>query len=177
MKPTAVVVVAANLFQILMPGLSYASEQRQRNRTDGAAAPVIYLKSSVGGKKRQRSRDYSTTEIEKRAMQFFEKDVAVILRGQIDLTKLKTGRYVHVVYNQNGVKATSTGMVKKKTPEGFVVKSAAGFHEAQQIIYANIDTLIVTKNRRAMKRWQLRSDGRFVLMSQGALETPKIKKG
>lgn len=178
MKLTSMTIFTALLLQILAPGLSVATEQRQRDRTSAVVARVSSPASSRDGRKQQESQDKGTGEIAVRAVeQFLEKDVAVMSRGKLDLTKLKRGRYAHVVYISKGVKITSTGVITEKSPEGIVVKSAVGFVERRQIEYRNIDTVVVAKDRRALERWQARLDGRFFVMSQGALELPKIKQG
>ena len=174
MKSTAVLLNAGLMLEILAPCLAHATGRLHYMRTQRTAG----LDPAVEQAHKQTMETDSAAEIVDRSVkQFFEKDVAVMLRGSIDLKKLKRGRYTHVVYTSEGVRATSTGTIAERSQEGMTLKSTAGFIERLQIEYSDIDTVVVARNRQTMEKWKARSNGRFLVMARGALELSKIRKG
>ncbi len=174
MKPTAVVLIATLLFQILLPSLSIASQEPQGKQTDD----VIRPKAASSTWKRQPSEEHRAAENAAIIIRFlYEMDVSVMSRGKLNHSRIKKGRYAHVVYTSEGVSDTAAGVIRNIDPDGIEIISTATVTKKTHIHYADIDTIVVVKDRPALERWRRRISGRLVVMSRGTLDLSAIKKG
>ena len=88
MKPTAVVLIASLLFQILMPGLSIVARELRGEETDR----VDWPKAAGSIQSRQRSEEDRAAQNAARIIRsLYEMDVWVMSRRQLDLSKSKEG--------------------------------------------------------------------------------------
>lgn len=166
MKPTAVILVAALLFQILMPSLSISAQELQGDMT----TRVNWRKVASGTRKRQPSEEHRAAENAARLIRLlYEMDVWVMSKRHLDLSKITKGFYAHVIHRKEGPAGTATGVIFDSYPDGLGIKSTAQDSEIENVLYADIDTLVVAKDRRALERWQRRMRGRFHVMTQSNL--------
>lgn len=163
MKPTAVVLIATLLFQILVPGISIAAKKGQEKQIDGIISP---------------SDDHRAAENAARIIWLlYEMDIWVMDRPNLDPSKITKGFYAHVIHTNEGAIDTTTGVIYDSNPDGFGIKTTVQFPEREKVLYTDIDTLVVARDRRAFDRWRRRAQGRFLVMSQSNLELSKLKKG
>ena len=163
MKPTAVILIAALLFQILVPGISIAAGKGQGKQIDGIIWP---------------SDEHRVAENAARIIRLlYEMDVWVMDRANQDLSKITKGFYAHVIHTKEGASGTATGIIFDNYPDGFEIKTTVQVPQKEKVLYADIGTLVVTKDLRAFERWQRRAQGRFLVMSQSDLDLSKLKKG
>ena len=98
-------------------------------------------------------------DIERWVRRFEEKGLEVMVRGELDLSKLRKGWYADVVYTSEGAKRTITGEIIDKDEGRIVIKSKYNAWKRFEIAYGDIDILVVAKDPRDMKGWQkLRQD-------------------
>ena len=169
MKPTALILIASLLLEMLAPTLAHATKHLQGAEIEGNTRPETAKKEA---------------EVAERVIQwFYEKDVEVMSRGEIDPSKFTRGWYAHVVYTLKGVKETATGEIFDKDGDGMVIQSRASVlwradRERWEIAYGDIDTLAVTEYRRDIERWKRRYEGKGLrVMSGGELDLSKLRKG
>ena len=103
--------------------------------------------------------------------------ITVMSREDLDLTKLATGSYAHVVYTWRGLKRTASGKVLETDPNGIVVKSGAEQPETGKIAAADIDTLAFSKTSQALEGWQRWAESGIVRMSRWDLNSSMLKEG
>ena len=174
MKPTAVILIAVLLFQILMPSLSIAAQEVHGNRT----TRVNWRKAAGSTLKRQSSEEHRAAENAARLIRLlYEMDVWVMSKRHLDLSKITKGFYAHVIHRKEGPAGTATGVIFDSYPDGLGIKSTAQDSEIENVLYADIDTLVVAKDRRALERWQRRMRGRFHVMTHSNLDPSKLKLG
>ena len=174
MKPTAMLLIAALLFQILMPGLSIVARELRGEETDR----VDWPKAAGSIQSRQRSEEDRAAQNAARIIRsLYEMDVWVMSRRQLDLSKIKKGLYAHVIHTTKGASDTAAGVIRNIDPDGIEIISKATVPEKTHIHYADIDTIVVAKDRPALDRWRRRVDGRFVVMSRGTLNLSAVRKG
>ena len=174
MKPTAVILIAVLLFQILMPSLSIAAQEVHGNRT----TRVNWRKAAGSTLKRQSSEEHRAAENATKIIRWlYELDTTVMSRGKLDRSRIKNGRYVHVIYTSEGASDTVAGVIRNIDPVGMEITSTATVPEKTHIHYAEIDTIVVAKDRPALERWRRRVGGRFVVMSRGTIEPSAMRKG
>ena len=168
MKSIAIFVVASLLLEMLAPTLLYATKHLQGTQVEGNTRAETAEKAE---------------EVADQAIQmFYEKDVTVMSRREIDPSKLRRGWHAYVVYTSEGVKETVTGQIFDKNPDGIVIQSRASAlwradRERWEIAYEDIDTLAVAKARRDIERWRRRTEGSLIVMSRGELDLLKLRKG
>ena len=92
-------------------------------------------------------------DIERWKRRFEEEGLTVMSGDELDLSKLRTGWYAHVVYTSKGVEGTATGEILDKDADGMVIKSRAKSWKEWEIAYGDIDILAVAKHRRDIKGW------------------------
>ncbi len=137
MKPIALIVIASMLLEMLAPTLSYATQHLQGAETEGNTRPETAEKAE---------------EVTERFVQwFYEMDVEVMSRGEIDPSKLRKGWHVYVVYTSKGVKETITGQILAKDADGIVIQSHTSAlwradRERWGIAYGDIDLLAVAQD-------------------------------
>ena len=174
MKPTAVTLITIMLIEILVPGFSIAAQELQGEETDG----VDWPKAAGSIQSRQRSEEDRAAQNAARIIRsLYEMDVWVMSRRHLDLSKVTKGFYSHVIHRKEGASGTATGVIFDNYPDGIGIKSTSTVPKKEKVLYADIDTLVVAKDRRALERWQRRAQGRFLIMSQGNLDLSKLKKG
>ena len=168
MKPIALILITSLLLEMLAPTLLHATQHPQGTQVEGNTRPETAEKAG---------------EVADQVMQwFYEKNVTVMSRGEIDPSKLGTGWHVHVVYTSEGVKETITGQILDKDADGMVTQSRASAlwradRERFEIVYGDIDTLAVTKYQRDIERWRRLTEGGLIVMSRGELDLLKLRKG
>ncbi|MDE3001613.1 MAG: hypothetical protein OXU79_21265 [Gemmatimonadota bacterium] len=163
MKPIAVALIATLLFQILAPGISTAEKKDQEKQIDGIISPLDEHRAAENAARVIRS--------------LYEMDVRVMSRRQLDLSKIEKGTYAYVIQTTEVTSGTATGVIFEKYPDGIGIKATAGIPKKENVLYADMDTIVVSKDRRALERWQRRAQGRFVVMSQSNLDLLKLKNG
>ena len=174
MKPTAIILIATLLFQVLMPSLSIAAQEVRGNRT----TRVNWRKAAGSTLKRQSSEEYRPVENATKIIRWlYELDTTVMSRGKLDRSRIKNGRYVHVIYTSEGASDTAAGVIRNIDPVGMEITSTATVPEKTHIHYAEIDTIVVAKDRPALERWRRRVGGRFVVMSCGTIDLSAMRKG
>ena len=190
MKSIAIFVAASLLLEMLAPTLAHATQHSQGTQVEGDTRAETAEKAE---------------EVAERVIQWlYEKDVRVMPRGEIDLSKLRKGWHAHVVYTSKGVQRTATGKILDKDADGMVVrksrKSRAKSWKQWEIAYGDIDIVVVAQDPRDLERWQkLRQDikmrtipmkgevaeqavqmfyGKDVMvMSRGEIDPSKLRKG
>ena len=169
MKSIATFAAVTILFHTLAPTLAHATKHLQGTEIEGNTRPETAKKEA---------------EVAERVIQwFYEKDVEVMSRGEIDPSKFTRGWYAHVVYTLKGVKETATGEIFDKDGDGMVIQSRASVlwradRERWEIAYGDIDTLAVTEYRRDIERWKRRYEGKgLTVMSGDELDLSKLRKG
>ena len=158
MKPTALILITSLLLEMLAPTLLHATQHPQGTQVEGNTRPETAEKEADAA--------------EQAVQMFYEKDVEVMSRGEIDSSKLRKGWHVHVVYTSEGVKETITGQILDKDADGIVIQSRASAlwradRERWEIAYGDIGTLAVTKDRRDIEKWRRRTEGGLIVMSRG----------
>ena len=160
LKPTALILIASLLVEMLAPTLAHATKHLQGTQIEGNTRPETAEKAG---------------EVTERVIQWlYEKDVTVMSRGELDLSKLRTGWYAYVVYTSKGVKEAVTGEIFGKDADGIVIQSRASAlwradRERWEIAYGDIDTLAGARDPGDIKRWGKASKVRF--------KAPSISRG
>ena len=104
-------------------------------------------------------------------------EITVMTREDLDLTKLATGSYAHVVYTGRGLKRRASGAVVAIDPNGVSIRSEADPPESWTIAAAEIDTLAFSRTQQAVKRWQQWAESGIVQMSRWDLNASMLKQG
>ena len=169
MKSIATFAAVTILFHTLAPTLLHATKHLQGTQVEGNTRPETAEKEA---------------EVAERVIQwFYEKDVEVMSRGEIDPSKLRKGWYAHVVYTLIGVKGTVTGEIIGKDGDGIVIQSRASAlwradRERWEIAYRNIDILAVAKARRDIEGWRRWFEEKgLTVMSGDELDLSKLRTG
>lgn len=103
--------------------------------------------------------------------------ITVMTREDLDLKKLATGSYAHVVYTGRSLKRKASGAVVAIDPNGVSIRSEADPPESSTIAAAEIDTLAFANSLQAVKRWQQWAESGIVQMSRWDLSTSMLKEG
>lgn len=103
--------------------------------------------------------------------------ITVMTRDDLDLTKLATGSYAHVVYTWRGLKRASFGKVLEVAPHGILVLSGTEGTETAKIAAPEIDTLAFANSLQAVERWQKWSERGIVQMSRWDLNPSMLEEG
>ena len=131
MKPTAVVLIASLLFQILMPGLSIVARELRGEETDR----VDWPKAAGSIQSRQRSEEDRAAQNAARIIRsLYEKDVWVMSRRHLDLSKVTKGFYAHVIHRKEGASGTATGVIFDNYPDGIGIKSTATVPRKEKVL-------------------------------------------
>ena len=174
MKPASLVLIASLMLEILAPCLADASGQLRVQKTGLVERPV----AAGDNMNKQTPEDDTPAEIVERAIRlFYEKDVVLMSRGDLDTSKLVMGWYAHVVYALKGVERTANGVILSKDPDGVVLKSTERPMERQRIAYSELHNVAIAKERRAVARWQNWMGGGIVLISRKKLDLSSLMKG
>ena len=132
-----------------------------------------------------KKQEASVLEIEQ-AIQKLNQTITVMDRGQLDLSKIPKGWYIHIVYTSKGVKGTAT--VRSVEIDSSHISIKEGLLKTRKIAYNDIDTLLIAKSWRDIERYQKigatydvkvrvqappiskkRMDGRLIKMTQDTL--------
>ena len=105
------------------------------------------------------------------------KKITVLTREDLDLTKVATGSYAHVVYTWRGLKRASFGRVLEVAPHGILVLSGTEQTETAKIAAAEIDTLAFANSLQAVARWRKWSVRGIVQMSRWDLNPSMLEEG
>ena len=105
------------------------------------------------------------------------KKITVLTREDLDLTKVATGSYAHVVYTWRGLKWASFGRVLEVAPHGILVLSGTEQTETAKIAAPEIDTLAFANSLQAVERWQKWSERGIVQMSRWDLNPSMLEEG
>lgn len=103
--------------------------------------------------------------------------ITVITREDLDLTKVATGSYAHVVYTWKGFKRKASGKVLQTDPGGIVVEFGAAQPETVKIGTAEIDTIAFSKTVQAVNRWKKWAESGILQMSRWDLNPSMLKEG
>ena len=103
--------------------------------------------------------------------------ITVMTREDLELTKVATGSYAHVVYTWRGLKRASLGMVLEVAPHGILVLSGTEQTETAKIAAAEIDTLAFANSLQAVERWRKWSERGIVQMSRWDLNPSIFEEG
>ena len=164
MKSTAVVLMASLLVELLAPCISYASGQLQDQTVHRGNRPGYV-------------QDRATIVAERAIRLLYGLDVRTMSRGRLDVSKLRTGLIAHVVHTSAGSKSSASGTIARIGEDGIALWDSERPAERMEIPYADIDTLVVAGDRRALERWQRRAEGRFLVMSRSNLDLAKLITG
>lgn len=166
MKFTALILMASLLIEPLAPCISYASGQLEAETLNRGVKPDMV-------------QDRATVIAERAIRSLYGLDVRTMSRGRLDVSKLNTGLFAHVVHASGGSKRSSTGTIVQIAHDGIALWVAERPAEREKIPYVEIDTLVVAAagNSRALERWQRRAEGRFLVMSRSNLDLAKLNKG
>ena len=85
-----------------------------------------------------------------------QKAVLIMSRGQIDLSKVTTGWYAHVVYtSEEGTKRTTTGQVMEKGTDHILIRvEDEALKSWQTIAYRDVDILVIAQHTRDIEEWK-----------------------
>ena len=166
MKLTALILMASLLVEILMPCISFASGQPQAEAAHRANMPEFV-------------QDRATIVAERAIKLLYALDVRVMSRGAggLDISKLKTGLIAQVFHTSEGTRSSTIGKIVQIAEDGITLRTSERPAERNKIAYADIDTLVVASDRRALDRWQRRAEGRFLVMSRGKLNFDNLDPG
>ena len=103
--------------------------------------------------------------------------ITVMTREDLDLTKVATGSFAHVVYMWRGLKRASLGKVLEVAPHGILVLSGTEQTETAKIAAAEIDTLAFANSLQAVARWRKWSVRGIVQMSRWDLNPSMLEEG
>ena len=103
--------------------------------------------------------------------------ITVMSRKDLDLTKLATGSFVHVVYTWKGFKRKASGKMLEPAPDGIVVESWAEHGEPWEIAAAEIDTIAFSSTSQALERWRRWNKSGIVGMTRWDLNPSMLKEG
>ncbi len=103
--------------------------------------------------------------------------ITVMSRKDLDLSKLTTGSYAHVVYTRRGLNRTASGKVLEIDADGIVIKSGAEQPETWKIETTQIDTLAFAKTLQAVERWRRWTQSGIVRMSRWDLNPSILNEG
>lgn len=174
MKPAALVLIACLLNEFIAPGLAHASGRLQAWNEERAAR----ADSAIDKSEKLASDDDTPAEIVERAIrEFYEKDVVLMSRGDLDISMLTRGWYTHVKYGSKRVKRTANGVIHVKDLDGIVLKSTERPMERRRIKYSELDFVAVAEERRAVVSWLNWADGNIVLIAPERLDLTRLTKG
>ncbi len=100
-----------------------------------------------------------------------QKTVTVMLRGQIDPSKITKGWYAHIVYTSQGATKKVTSQIADKDSSHIALKDGA---DTYNIAYNNLDTLIVANHLREIEDY--RATG-AQYNARVRVHAPSIQKG
>ena len=103
--------------------------------------------------------------------------ITVMSRNDLELTKLATGSYAHVVYTWRGFKRKASGKILEAVPDGIVVESGAEPPETVTIGATEIDTIACSSTSQALERWRRWNKSGIVGMSRWDLNPSMLKEG
>ena len=103
--------------------------------------------------------------------------ITVMSRKDLDLTKLATRSYVHVIYTWKGFKRKASGKMLETAPDGIVVESGAEHGEPWEIAAAEIDTIAFSSTSQALERWRRWNKSGIVGMTRWDLNHSMLEEG
>ena len=183
MKSTSTILAASLLFEILSPGIAYASggtlaDGTERTRLSSAAGDIENPLPS--------NEDTAAEIVERALRRSFERDFIVMSREDLDHSKLKPGWHATVVYKIDGVRTIAIGRIARKDSDSVTVNSVPEPWKRWVVRYNDIDTIVTYKHRKKSERWletnalpaihRLPEDV-VTYVSQQDLDPKKIKKG
>ena len=156
MKPTAVTLIASLLFQILAPGLCYASEQLADERSGGVKGWATSSSSSTGNADRKKSEEDSAAAIVERAIRCTIGPIArVMSQDPLDFSQLTMGSHVGILYTAKGARKIAIGRVVSTSADHIVVSTKSYFDNKRNIGRNQIDVLAVADDMAKIERWHL----------------------
>ena len=174
MKATALFLAVSLLFEILTPYITLLAQELPEKQTEQI---VQANAESRSWRKQVSSRGPALAVAERAIRLFYQMDVALMSRPNMNISLLEKRLYAYAIYTSSGTKSTFTGQISGKYPEGIWIKSAGIIRRKTHIRYAEIDTLVVARDPQALERWQRRMEGRLVVMSRSTLEPSKLEDG
>lgn len=138
MKPTALVLVATLLLELMVPGISHAKWLIADKKTELIAGSD-------------------------------DKDIVVMTRSKLDLSRLISGWYVHVVYTSDGVRNTIHGKTVAWEANLIKIQSVQKLWKYWRIARDDIELLVTYKDRKGAKSW-LRTRPALLNLSESLLE-------
>ena len=113
-----------------------------------------------------------------------DKDIVVMTRGKLDLSRLISGWYLHVVYTSDGVRKTIHGKTVAWEANLIKIQSVQKLWKYWRIARDDIELLVTYKDRKDAKSW-LRtrpallclSESLLEIASGGDIDTAKLKSG
>ena len=103
--------------------------------------------------------------------------ITVMSREDLDLTKLASGSYVHVVYTWQGLKRTAFEKVLEVAPDGIIVESGTERGEPWEIAAAEIDTIAFPSTSQALERWRRWNKSGIMGMTRWDLNLSMLEEG
>ena len=103
--------------------------------------------------------------------------ITVMTRDELDLTKLASGSYAHVVYTWKGFKSKASGEVLDMGPDGIVVESGSEPPDNVTIGATEIDTIAFSRTVQALNRWKTWAESGIVRMSRWDLNPSMLEEG
>ncbi len=151
---------------------SKAALETVSGRIAGRGAENIVIQTSTAG--REESRQIAYGDISKLVVGRYlpyidrwkrrseQKSLIVMVRGELDPSRLIKGWYAHVVYTSHGEKGTANGEIIDKESDRIVIKARARakrrpyrFEAGRrwEIAYGEIEVLAVSRNPRDIQEW------------------------
>ena len=156
MKPTAVILSATILLQILAPGFCFASGRLGDERSGGVMGRATSSSSSAGNADRTESEDESAAAIVERAIRCSMRPIVrVITRDALDLSQITMGSHVGVLYTAKGAKKIAIGRVLSTSADHIVVSSKSYFDNKRSIGRYQIDVLAIADDLAKIELWRL----------------------
>ena len=103
--------------------------------------------------------------------------ITVMSREDLDLKKVATGSYAHVIYTWRRIKRNASGKVLEIGPHGIMVESGAEHGGQWKIAAAEIDTIVFAKTSQALERWHKWIKSGIVGMTRWDLNPSMLEEG
>lgn len=172
MKPTAVVLSATLLLQILAPGFCFASGRLGDERSGGVMGRATSSSSSAGSADRTKSEDESAAAIVERAIRCSIRPIVrVLTRDALDLSQLTMGSHVGVLYHSQGSEKIAIGRVVSTSADHVVVSSKSYFDNKRSIGRYQIDVLAIADDLAKIELWRLATQA----IQKPREEPPKLR--
>ena len=156
MKKIALILAGSLLFQILAPGLCYASVQLADERSGGVKGRATSSSSSTGNADRKKSEEDSAAAIVERAIRCSIGPIArVMSQDALDFSQLTMGSHVGILYTAKDARKIAIGRVVSTSADHIVVSTKSYFDNKRNIGRNQIDVLAVADDMAKIERWHL----------------------